>query len=143
MSNEATITFSREKDGALRTHPDPLILKEDTRRIRLFNQMNAPIRVELGRHLVDQEPPEIAPQDAKTVTLKRDPTAGPHGLKVTLREEAETSPPESGAYRQLEGSPKIKVEGSFTIIVEGSPKIKVEGSPKIIVEGSPKNIPDA
>jgi hypothetical protein len=130
MSEKADITFRRKKGGGLVAVPDPFVLQKQVTRIRIHNDSDTDIRLDLKDAPVKEDELRIGAGAVASVTVKRSVPAGQYDYG------AGAAPP--ARRGRLEGSPKIVLEASPKIVVEASPKVLVEGSPKIIVQRSSK-----
>ena len=131
MSEQADITFRRDEGGGLVAVPDRFVLEKHVTRIRIRNDSDTEIGLDLKDAPVEEDEVKIGAGAVASVTVKRAVPAGQYGYGVSAA-------PSVSRHGLLEGSPKVRAEA--VIIVESSPKIVAEGSPKIVAEASPKII---
>ena len=118
MDEKADITLSRDQAGRLLVKPDPFVLPKGAARIRVRNDSDTDLELDLKDAPVDEDVVRIAARALESVTVKRSASEGRYGYEVRA------------------ASRRAAAEGSPKIIVEASPKIIVEASPKIITERS-------
>jgi hypothetical protein len=129
MDEKADITLSRDQAGRLLVKPDPFVLPTGATRIRIRNDSDTDLELDLKEAPVEEDVVRMAARALESITLKRSVAEGRYGYEVRVA-------PAARRGAAAEGSPKIIVEASPKIIVEASPKIIAEGSPKIITERS-------
>jgi hypothetical protein len=125
MSKKADIAISRGEGDKLVVTPDPFVLRKGVTQIRIRNDSDTDVQLDLREVPVKQGELRIAAGATASVPVKRTLPKGPYSYGVSA------APPVH--RRDTEASPKI--------IAESSPKIIVEASPKIIVEGSTRSRP--
>jgi hypothetical protein len=122
MNEKADITLSWNEGGKLVVTPDPFVLRKDATWIRIYNDSDTEIELNLKEAPVDEDALRIAARAFASITVKRSVSEGLYGYEVSVAPPVRRS-------AALEASPRI-------MVAEASPKIIVEASPKIIAEGA-------
>lgn len=110
MDEKVDITLSRDQGGRLLVKPDPFVLPKGATRIRIRNDSDTDLELDVTEAPVEENVVRIAARALESVTVKRSASEGRYGYEVRAA-------PRRAA---VEGSPKIIVEATPMIITERS-----------------------